>query len=260
MIYDTFMFGNDYEMDMLECRLYELQDIPNLVHVAVEADVDHQAHPKPYHLSDNLDRFASWKDRLRVVRATGLPTLADSADAWSREQAQREHARHAMTDAEPGDVILHGDLDEIPTALVARNVRPRGMVALEQRGLFFAVDWDYGPWRGTVATTAAAFRSFNAMRDARNVASPIHDAGWHLSWLGGPDANRRKLESFCHPEVAGQIDYGLRDGTNHFLEAGIHVDGTKMTPVDVDATWPKWVYDRKCPANWFRPRDNEAAA
>jgi beta-1,4-mannosyl-glycoprotein beta-1,4-N-acetylglucosaminyltransferase len=261
VIFDTFMFGNDYEFDVLTCRLYELQNVPGLVHVAVEADVDHQAHPKPYHLSDNLGRFAEWGDRLRVVRATGLPTLADSADAWSREQAQREYARHGMTDAQPGDVILHGDLDEIPTALVTRNVRPRGMVAFEQRGHFFAVDWAYPhPWRGTVATTVERFRSFNAMRDARNVANPIHNAGWHLSWLGGPVINRQKLNSFCHPECADQIDYGLKDGRNAFLELGLHVDGTKMTPVDVDASWPRWVYERKCPANWFRPRGDEVAA
>jgi hypothetical protein len=41
---------------------------------------------------------------------------------------------------------------------------------------------------------------------------------------------------------------------------GLHVDGTKMLPVDVDATWPRWVYERRCPANWFRPREQEQVA
>ena len=31
-----------------------------------------------------------------------------------------------------------------------------------------------------------------------------------------------------------------------FLREGFHVDGTKMTPVDVDESWPRWVVeDRK---------------
>ena len=169
-----------------------------------------------------------------------------------------------MSDAAASDVVLHGDLDELPTALVVRNLRPRGMVALEMRLVCFAVDWLHpDPWRGTVAATVGNLqgpRPFNAMRDARNFAPALHNAGTHASWLGGTEANLRKLHAFCHREIESQIDYGLRDGTNHFLEAGIHVDGVKMVPVDVDSSWPRWVYERKCPDNWFRPREQEAVA
>src|SRR5688572_27564099 len=112
------------ELDMIECRLTELENIPNLTHVFVEADVDHQDHPKPYHLTENIERFDQWKDRLVVVRASGLPTASENPDPWAREHAQREFVREAFTDAEPDDVILHGDLDEIPRDVFARNVRP----------------------------------------------------------------------------------------------------------------------------------------
>jgi hypothetical protein len=97
-------------------------------------------------------------------------------------------------------------------------------------------------------------KSFGAMRDARNLTPKrLENAGWHLSWLGGGEQNLKKLGAFCHPEVADSIHYGL-EGENKFLRDGVHVDGTKMVAVDVDRTWPKWVYERKCPANWFRPR------
>ena len=198
-----------------------------------------------------------------VVRASGLPTAKDFPDPWAREQAQREHGATALVElgCANDDVVLHGDCDEIPTAIVARNVCPRGYVALQQRGHFWAVDYLYPPgWRGTVASVAGNVKSFNSLRDARNVAPALPDAGWHLSWLGGAARARTKLGDFCHPEAASQIDYGLRDGMNHFLEAGIHVDGVKMIPVDVDESWPRYVYERRCPANWFRPRERAAVA
>jgi hypothetical protein len=27
-----------------------------------------------------------------------------------------------------------------------------------------------------------------------------------------------------------------------------------MSPVDVDAEWPRYVFERRCPSEWFRPR------
>lgn len=239
------------ELDLVECRLMELEDVPNLVHVMVEADVTHQGRPKPYHLSENSDRFNKWAERVIIVRATNLPTVADAPDAWAREQAQREHCAAGLIEGgvESGDVVLHGDLDEIPRSLVVRNLHPRGMVALEMTGLFWSCRWRYPyPWLGTVATTAGRVTSFNAMRDARNTAPRIPDAGWHLSWLGGADRARTKLASFCHPEVAARVDEGINNG--RFLNEGWHVDGAQMTRCEVDDTYPRYVRDELCPASW----------
>lgn len=252
-VFDTFMFNN--EMDMLDARLYELADVPNLVHVAVEADVDHQDHAKPYHLTENRERFAQYGDRLRIVRAAGLPTRAQDPDPWARELAQREHAAGAMSDAAPDDVVLHGDVDEIPNALGVRNVRPSGFVAFDQTLYCFAVDWLHPQrWRGTVAGRVGAVTSFGYMRSCRNMAPTMPGAlaGWHLSWLGGRDAALAKLGSFCHPEIADRTRAGLE--ADEFLRTGYHVDGKRLVPVDVDETWPRYVYERKCPPSWFRPR------
>lgn len=252
MIWDTFMMRD--ELDILEARLVELENIPNLIHVAIEADVDHQDHPKPYVLSENLERFAPWKERLRVVRAHGLPTAQEDPDPWARELAQREWARAGMTDADPDDVVLHGDLDEVPTDLVTRNVRPIVFVAFDMTCFSMAVDWLHSDrWRGTVAGRFGRIRSFGEMRGMRNFAQPIPDAGWHLGWLGGRDAQLVKLGSFCHPEIADRTLAGIQE--NRFLTDGYHVDGKKLIPVDVDETWPRYVYERRCPESWFRSRD-----
>jgi beta-1,4-mannosyl-glycoprotein beta-1,4-N-acetylglucosaminyltransferase len=281
LIVDTFPIHD--ELLMLECRLEEIGNAVDYV-IAVEADVTHQDKPKPYVLSDNLDRFARWKDKLVVVQATGLPTIDDDPDPWARELAQRGYVFDGLAqipDLADDDIILHGDVDEIPTALHARNVRPQPgwFVSFGQRMHSFAVDWLHpDEWYGTTAARWATVRelgdnvnAFARMRDRRNrhLWEPghpdgswafwknnpehvLHNAGWHLSWLGGQEAAFKKLRSFCHPEVADKIEEGLT--ADVFIREGWHVDGRKMKPVEVDHTWPKWIVDGNAPANWYRPR------
>jgi hypothetical protein len=255
-VFDCFPFcGSATELLLLECRLTELYDAVDAF-VIVEARVDHQDHPKPLNFVEHQDRYAAWKDKITYVVAETLPTLAEDPGAWGREHAQREWIAKGLhdLDAQPDDIVLQSDCDEIPTAVAARNVRPRGqsLISFAQRGHFWAIDWQYPPgWRGTVAGRADAISSFRHMRDTRNFAMPLPDAGWHLSWLGGNDAAMNKVHSFCHPEVEGRIKHGA----DRFYREGVHVDMVKMDPVDVDASWPKWMQDpNNVPASWYRPR------
>jgi beta-1,4-mannosyl-glycoprotein beta-1,4-N-acetylglucosaminyltransferase len=274
------------ELDLLECRLHELETIPDLVHVIVEADVTHQDRPKPSYYLDNKERFAPWKDRIVHVWATGLPTADEAPNPWARELAQRDWCLYGLERLDPGpdDIVLHGDLDEIPRPLHVVNL-PRwdGITAFGQRGLFWAVDWLYPHWWwGTVACNMRTLvqlagiqgRPFVEMRNRRNIpadpeatapggwaqhwpmpgrSTAMPDSGWHLSWLGGTDRVRKKLGSFCHPEVKVTLDDAIADDNRYYRE-GRHVDGLKLEPVDVDETWPRWIVEGKAPTSWFRPR------
>lgn len=254
MIIDAFPFRDEF--DLLECRLTELQDVPDLVHVLVEADRTHGGNkPKPYFYAENKERFAPWADRIMHVMATDLP---DDVDAWSREHAQREWCWEGLKqlDVQPDDVVLHGDLDEIPTALAARYVKPKGIVRFRQTLYSFAVDWQHpDPWWGTVATRAKDITRFADLRTARCGFLPEIEGGWHFSWLGGAKAAEEKLDAFCHPEVA---DLGWRERLDECYRTGRHLDngrvGTQLIPVDVDETWPRWISEGHAPASWFRPR------
>jgi hypothetical protein len=94
---------------------------------------------------------------------------------------------------------------------------------------------------------------FQRMRNLRNWnVTSLPDSGWHFSWLGGREAALAKLGSFCHPEVAERTLVGIE--SDQFLKEGFHLDGRKMAPVDVDETWPAYIYERRCPTEWFRPR------
>lgn len=268
LIIDTFPFHDEF--DILECRLVELYDAVDWF-VLVEADVTHQDRPKPYYYLDNQDRFARWKDKIIPVQATGLPTAVTDPDPWARELTQRAHVQTGLDriGATATDIVLHGDVDEIPTAIAARNVRPKPgwFVAFEQRLHCFAVDWFHPDvWCGTMAATVETVHAltdtvngFARLRDRRNGApypalhvTNLPDAGWHLSWLGGRERALHKLGAFCHPEVADRILTGLED--DRFYREGWHVDGRRMAAVDVDGSWPKWIREGNAPNSWFRPR------
>jgi hypothetical protein len=269
-IIDTFPIHD--ELDLLELRLTELYDTVDWF-VAVEADVTHQDRPKPFYVTENLDRFAPWKDKLVVVRATGLPTVQEDDDPWARELTQRGFAWEGLVQigAADDDIVLHSDVDEIPRTLHVRNVRPAPgwFVSFQQTLYCFAIDWQHpDPWFGTVAGRAGDIaalgdnvNAFARLRDKRNRWSqpgsrvnpqPLVEAGWHFSWLGGQAAATKKLNSFCHPEVADRIGTGLADDL--FYREGLHVDGRKQAPVDVDDTYPKWIREGHAPASWYRPR------
>lgn len=266
-VIDAFMFNN--ELDILECRLVEIADAVDHI-ILCESERDHQDHRKPLVFAENRERFAPWKDKLiHVIVCDGeMPSHADDQDPWAREHAQREFFARGLAEIDglsADDVFLQSDVDEIPRALHARNIKPGGgTVVLGMRAHFFAVDWHYEPnWMGTTATTlrnldrlSTVVRGpFAYMRDQRltTICPPgFEDAGWHLSWLGGADAAVRKVRSFCHGEVEQQILHGL--ATDRFLKHGYHVDGTKMKPVDVDETWPRWIVEGNAPESWYRIR------
>lgn len=249
---DTFPYAG--EGDMLELRLTEIGDAVDHV-VIVEADVTHGGNrPKPYRYLEHADRFERWADKIVYVQASDLPTIED---AWSRELAQREWVWRGLEslDAAPDDIVLHGDVDEIPTALATSLVRPRGFVVFHQRFHPFALDWLHpAPWQGTVAARVSDIDTFAEMRTARlHARTVVPDAGWHLSWVSdGIEAKEAKMHSFCHPEIAptweGRLDV--------CWETGLHVDGVALTPVEIDDTWPRWVLDGNAPPTWYRPRDS----
>ncbi len=262
-VFDAFPFGGSpTEMLLLECRFTELYDAVDAF-ILVEADSDHQGHPKPWNYAEHKDQFAQWADKITYVQATELPSAEEfppESNVWVREHAQREWIIRGLADldASPDDIVLQSDADEIPRSICARNVRPQGdgFISFHQTAHFWAIDWLYTQgWSGTVAgrVEAALKVGFGGMRDMRN-RNPhkLDNAGWHFSWLGGPEAWDYKVETFCHPETVHKIagENGLRR-----FKRGIHTDDHKMRPCEVDSSYPKWMQDpANVPDSWRRPR------
>ena len=265
MIWDTFMFGSaEAEADILECRLRELEDIPDLHHVIVEAEVTHRGDPKPMWFREYAERFKPWGERITYVHVAAhmLPSKEETPDPWCRERAQREFCRAGLDEAGQGDIVLHGDCDEIPRPGAIRAVSTGEELpwpaACEMRLCMYAADWLHPlPWHGTICTRYRSVGSFAHLRALRNDLPVIKDGGSHLSWMGGTPAHIAKLGTHCHLEMTQATEEALRSG--RWLREGMHSDGHKLEAVDVDDTWPQPVWKRECPENWFRPREEETS-
>ena len=108
MIYDTFLFFNEF--DLLDIRLHELDAVADKF-VLVEATRTHSNQTKPLYYAENRERYAAFHDKIIHVVVDDTP---DTADAWAIERFQRDAILRGLTRCRPDDLILMSDVDEIP--------------------------------------------------------------------------------------------------------------------------------------------------
>ena len=208
MIYDCVMLGYATDLDLLDIRLHELADVVDRF-IVVEACETFTGRRKPLHLYHNRARFAEFADRLEYVTLHDLP----AGDAWTREAFQRNVILAGLRDAAEDDILLMGDCDEIPRAACVGQavdaLQHRPLVSFSQRLSFYYLNnvCYTTDWRGTLAARVQAARVLTpqGMRDYRNAAGAIRDAGWHITNLVGKQgvtALQTKITSFSHTEVA----------------------------------------------------------
>jgi hypothetical protein len=266
-----FMFFN--ELDWLECQLIETYEQMHR-YVLVEATLDHQGHPKPLYYDDSKSRFAQWSDKIIHVIVRDLPTAQQAANHWERERPQRDKAMQILSDqAKPEDLIINMDVDEIPSQ-VTMAAETDHVLGLRLSNHLFAVDW-YSEQNvmGTLIPAHCLDRAMRPseipgavrgglswIREHRYGYPILEDAGWHFSWVGGPDEFRAKDKRSPHVEhSADRMRPGVAE--NCYTHGGGDEPVDKdhwpygQAPVDDLTGYPRYIRERRCPPNWFRPRD-----
>ncbi len=249
-VIDAFLFSD--ELALLECRLRELDAVVDRF-VLVESNQTFQGTPKPLWYAEHRERFAPWNDRIEHVI---VPELPDGGGTWAREWVNRECMWMGLGFMERDDLFMMSDVDEIPSPKFIEFAKATDFAKLkdpclvaQQRMFAFAVDWEHpDPWPATTALPAHCVHSLVQLRLLRDQLPLVDKAGWHLSWL--KDTVENKLHSFSHSDLIENIE---RVGLDRFYREGYHVDGKKLKPVTVDDTWPRWIADKQCPPEWFRP-------
>ena len=249
MVFDCFTFFN--ELDLLEFRLRLLSDVVDKF-VICESNYTHSGKLKPYNYQDNISRYSKWEDKIiylpidqsiEGLNFDKVNTYTPTNGSWILENQQRLALMYAAEMMSDEDLVLVGDLDEIPD--------PRAITALKQSGILingintaasFPMLFHYyymncqmegydRIWNGTVACFADYFKEAGPqhLRDRRNDFTKLPViAGYHFSYLGGPDKVKTKIESFAHtefnrPDITSEdnISNALNNGQDIFGRPGI---------------------------------------
>jgi len=217
-IYDSFTFFN--ELDLVELRFALLNDYVDHF-VVVESNKTHTYKKKPHFFEREWQRWEPYHSKIIHIKfdpeASGIiPDISHltRGDCWRMENAQRNAIATGLIHAHNDDLILVGDVDEIPTREFMAYLRANGRTLKEPTSLrqqlhFYylncqAMD-DHAVWKGTVVAKRGRFPEHGKhypqdMRNGLQTYPGFVNAGWHFSYLGNAETIRTKLGSFAHTE------------------------------------------------------------
>ncbi len=255
MVYDAFPFCN--ELDLLEIRMRYLWPLVDYFVIA-ESDRTFSGKAKPLNFADNQSRFDWAKEKVihKVFRGEERPggkTTATGTIGRNNVFGQRRMLADMVATARPGDIVLVGDVDEIPSkaSLVEGVERMEELTRLTFphtiRRLYVntgPVNEDGKPRHSSGSFTCMVFRKnlaglLDRPRRPRKYAC-VGSPGWHMSFQGGVEAIRYKLAACCHD------DYNRppTNDPNHLAKLLADPTGTsKMGLLDVPECIPDTGYE-----------------
>lgn len=256
MIIDAFTFFN--ELDLLEVRLSTLYPVVDRF-IIVEADRTQTLKHKPFYFFDNRDRFKKFSDKIIYVLVTDCPQSNDG-NLWKMENFQRNCIKRGLGGLKPTDVVMISDLDEIPDPNVVKKAAEMDGANCLAFGMSFHAYYAnlISPKKGWIGTVMTKVETLNVVepQDLRNVkdsAPRIDNAGWHLSWLGGWEKAYNKLISCIEPldkrEVPAKEEFKkifelrVRDGG--FFHLTTHNDSVQLSVDNSLDILPPYLADNK---------------
>ncbi len=226
-VYDCFAFFN--ELDLLEIRLNVLNDVVDFF-VLVEATRTFQKQPKPLFFAENKSRFKKFEDKIIHVVVDTYPnffTRFRVPRPMDYDNHQKNQIVNGLTNAQPNDIVIYSDLDEIPApGKITTYLNKPGIKVFEQHFYSYYANCvllenphlppspnndGLARWRGSVMGYYKDFSDTKSFRKMRDRSEPevtiIEDGGWHFTYLGGIESVIYKLNSFAH---AKEKKYGIQ--------------------------------------------------
>ena len=228
-IFDCFMYYN--EDTILDLRLNYLNHFVDHF-VIVESTFNHRGEKKK--LNFDINKFSNFKKKIKYFILDGQPKNIDKiknedtehvktmkyiTNGYKRDQFQRNYISNGINDAEPEDLIIISEIDEIP------NLNKININAVKNKLIFFNQKMCYYKfnlyqknynWTGTKACKKKNLISPQWLRDVKTKKYPIwrldvlfskkkyrdiyfvENGGWHFSYLNTPKLIEEKLRSYTH--------------------------------------------------------------
>lgn len=181
---------------VLKIRLDLLWSNVNLF-VISEANLTFSGLPKELALPNFLERYPRYKEKIIYIPILDTPQFAGD---WEREAYQRFSLGKGLHGIKEDDYIMLSDVDEIPCP------GSIGRLGVFKQQLFVFYLNTIAPylWEGTVAITGKQYLknpNLEQWRANRTKMRRVWEGGWHLTYIGGSDMVKRKLESFSDSHI-----------------------------------------------------------
>ena len=228
-IFDCFMFF-DEEM-LLDFRLNYLNDYVDKF-VVVESSYTHSGEKRK--LLFDINKFKKFEKKISYIvvdqEPPGISKISDKDDedtknskyilnAAKRENFQRDCIQQGLKEADPKDIVLISDLDEIPNLEKNSLKNIKNKIILFKQKLFyykFNLKLDSFEWFGTKACRKVNLLSPQWLRNVKDKKYPfwrvdslfsktkyqniyfIENGGWHFSYMKTAKNIEKKLTSYLH--------------------------------------------------------------
>jgi len=118
MVVDLTLFSEDFMA--LEIRLHELSPVVDLFLIC-ESNFSFSGKRKPFYLSDNIEKFSKFKDKIRIVK---FEIDQPRSNPWAQESSQRIFLSNAAHEIGlgPKDLVISSDCDEIPRLSILQEL------------------------------------------------------------------------------------------------------------------------------------------
>jgi beta-1,4-mannosyl-glycoprotein beta-1,4-N-acetylglucosaminyltransferase len=232
-IYDSFLFFN--ELDLLEIRLELLYDKVDYFIIS-ECDSSFSGLDKPFYFDENKHLFEKYMDKIihiknyntkdinNLINTQTEPKKIEIFDQiikyyndikytelteygklhWWRDFVHREFVKLGMSDCDDDDIIIFGDLDEIPNP---NNLNLTGIEYVMQQNYmitYINIENISEVWFGGIVVKYKTLKnnSLNIIRNSRRNGNllQISNCGWHLTSMGGVERVKTKIKSWGHQE------------------------------------------------------------
>ena len=228
-IYDCFMF---YDEDLvIDLRLNILNEYVHKF-VIVESKFTHSG--KKRELLFDINKYSKFKEKINYIVLENEPVDLEIVhdndtddkknskyimNALKRENFQRNGIKKGLTNAEPGDLILVSDVDEIPNlSNLDINEINDNIILFKQNFYYykFNLKLEDMPWLGTKGCKYKNLKSPQWLRNIKDKKYPfwrldvlfsdkkysnikfIDNGGWHFSNMKTPEEIEKKMRTYLH--------------------------------------------------------------
>jgi len=213
--------------------------------VITEATYMHSGKPKK--LIFDINKYSKFKDKIIYIVVDNSPNdilkihendgidikeSKKTQNASKRELYQIGKTQEGLIHANPDDIIIVSDVDEIPNLeKIDFNKVNSKLIFFKQKMFYYKLNLFYKsiPWYGSKACKKKYFLSPQWLRSIKNKKYPlwrldtffsknkytnihyVDDGGWHFTNIKKPEDLEKKLSNFLHHVDFEQSGLGLKD-------------------------------------------------